>query len=183
LYKLHIAGADTHMTSSLCVQCPHAAAGCCVAPPRYAWADIARVVAHGGALWLMDAIARGAVIPFREGLTLRRVKARVRAEPTSPRVAKCVFHDGGRGCTIDAMQRPATCNYYVCESVFESARQSNGSAAEAAGRAAHADMVTTYTAWDTHLNEYVAQLYPEGPPWSLDFLQKLEEEWRAIQAQ
>jgi hypothetical protein len=177
MFKLTIAGADTHMTSGVCIQCPHAAAGCCVAPPRYAWADIARIVAHGGAEWLLAALGRGDVTPFREGLTLRRVKARVRPAITSPRVAKCVFHSGEVGCTIDARQRPATCNYYVCDSVFEDARKSQGAGAEAAGRDAHAEMVARYTEWDLQLNKWVATRYPDGPPWNQAFLTELERAW------
>lgn len=162
MFRLTLAGPDTHVASSVCVACPHAAAGCCVAPPRYAWADIARVVGHGGRDWLLTQIAEKRLVPFEHGLITRRVKGRVSRERGSPRIAKCVFHEGGVGCTIPATHRPATCNYYVCRDVFDAAaREGEGRAARSAENA-HDALVASFIRWDEELATYVRETYPEG---------------------
>lgn len=129
------------------------------------WADIGRVVVLGGAAWLLDQIAGGRLVPFAHGLTLRRVKERVGDE--GPRIAKCVFH-GLTGCTIPHARRPATCNYYVCESVLEAAKDQIAEVEQA--RAVHAELVSDFTRWDAELARRIAAAWPEGPPFDEAFL-------------
>jgi hypothetical protein len=181
MFRLTIAGPDSHIASPLCAACPHAAAGCCVAPPRYAWADIARVVHHGGRDWLLREIAAGSLVPFAEGLSLRRVKMRLTAERGAPRVAKCVFHEGGRGCTIAATQRPATCNYYVCEDVYREGERAGASAEVQTARAVHDDLVRRFIDWDEALTTYVRTSYPDGPPYDAPFFDDLAAVFASLQ--
>ena len=69
MFRLTLAGPDTAVVSSLCGGCPYGPRGCCVAPPRYAWSDVARVVLGGGRDWLLAAIARGE-LPVDAGRSL-----------------------------------------------------------------------------------------------------------------
>ncbi len=177
MFHLTIAGPDTHVTSSLCAKCPHSPAGCCVAPPRFAWADIARVVTLGGRDFLLQAIADGQLRRAPHGLTLRRVKGRVTDAHGSPRIAKCVFHDGKAGCTVTAARRPATCNYYVCEDVFEEGKREGQEALVASAIRTHDALVENFVAWDAHLHTYVRTKYPEGAPYDAAFFDDLAGEF------
>jgi hypothetical protein len=125
-----------------------------------AWADVARVVGHGGTAWLLQQIAAKNLLPFAQGLTLRRVRRRNLPTIDSPRVAKCTFHDGHTGCTIPATHRPATCNYYVCESVFEHATDEGHAGEVLLARAVHEALVQKFVAWDAHLDAFVKATYP-----------------------
>ncbi len=173
MFRLTIAGPDTHVASSLCAHCPHSPAGCCVAPPRFAWADIARVVQHGGRDFLLDAIAKKQLVKAPHGLTLTRVKGRVTEAYGSPRVAKCVFHDGKTGCTIAADRRPATCNYYVCSDVFEDATRDGLGTLVASATGAHAELVEKFVAWDERLDRYVRANYADDVPYNAAFFDDL----------
>ena len=100
------AGGDTTIETSLCSTCPHGPSGCCAAPPRIAFADIARIVRHGGRDWLLAEIAAGRLVAKESFLNYTRPNG------------ACVYV-GPRGCTIPHDRRSATCNYYVCESSLE----------------------------------------------------------------
>lgn len=180
MFRLTVLGPDTQVLSSLCAECPHAAAGCCVAPPRFSWADIARVVQHGGRDFLIQKIADGSLVPFEHGLTLKRVKARATGDIRSPRVAKCIFHDGSSGCTIAANRRPATCNYYVCESVYESAEKEGLAEEVARARENHDALVERFVGWDEALALHVKTHYPEGVTYDASFLDALAETFATI---
>lgn len=182
MFRLTVLGPDTQVLSSLCAKCPHAAAGCCVAPPRFAWADIARVVQHGGRDFLLAKIADGSLVPFEHGLTLKRVKARVTGDVRSPRVAKCIFHEGGSGCTITADRRPATCNYYVCESVYEKADREGHLDEVARARTNHDALVERFVAWDEALALHVKANYPDGVRYDATFLDALAETFAELRA-
>lgn len=156
---LVIAGIDSVLGSELCATCPYSPAGCCVAPPRYDWSDLARVVRHGDTEWLLEGLAAGRLVPIEHGLALRREKKRVSAARTSPRLAKCTFHDGASGCTIAASRRPATCNIYLCD---EALRLGEPASAADAARAEHDARVSDFVAWDRELEARVkAQWAPE----------------------
>jgi hypothetical protein len=187
MFQLTDRGPDTHIASALCARCPHAAAGCCVAPPRMAWADVARVVGHGGAGWLLEQIANKNLLPMAQGFSLRRVRKRNLPTIDSPRVAKCTFHDGQTGCTIAATHRPATCNYYVCESVFEEATKEGLESEVARARVAHDALVENFVAWDAHLDAFVQSSYPnlgapDGRVIDQAFLEHLAREFEVVAA-
>jgi hypothetical protein len=187
MFQLSERGPDTHIASSLCARCPHAAAGCCVAPPRMAWADVARVVGHGGSAWLLEQVTNKNLVPFAQGFTLRRVRRRNLPTIDSPRVAKCTFHDGQTGCTIAATHRPATCNYYVCESVLARATEEGHAAEVVRARVVHDALVQKFVGWDAHLEAFVHTAYPrlgtpDGPALDQGFLEDLAREFAAITA-
>jgi hypothetical protein len=154
MFRLTLAGPDTHVLSSLCAACPYAAAGCCVAPPRYSWSDIARVVVHGETEWLVAQVALGHLVPFEHGLSLLR-----RVEPGSSEAKKCVFHEDGKGCSIRPEQRPATCNYYVCDRALEDGAKLGYARDVAKTQDVLEHLVARFVAWDETLAERVR---PEG---------------------
>ena len=145
---------DTVFGSTLCAQCPHSPAGCCVAPPRYDWSDLARVVRHGHGAWLRARLAAGDLRPNEHGLTLHRPARRLSEDRGAPRLARCVFHDGDAGCTIDETQRPATCNYYLCDRALESA---DDALAAARARQVHDELVADFVRRDEALARRVRE--------------------------
>lgn len=169
---------DTVIGSTLCAACAYSPAGCCVAPPRMDWSDIARVVSHGGASWILDQIALGNLRAFDHGLSLRRVKEKV-GDANSPRIQKCVFH-GPRGCTIAETHRPATCNYYVCDHAIADGEKSvRGSGLEATR--AHDRLVGLFAAWDAAIRERIQTEWPSGPPFDGPFLEWLHQTFVDVQ--
>lgn len=153
--KLVTASPDSVLGSELCAKCPYSPAGCCVAPPRYDWSDLGRVVAHGHLDWLVAGLAAGRFTRIEHGLALTRVKGRVLPTREAPRLAKCVFHDGATGCTIDPTQRPATCNFYLCESALDEGAKSGQHADVAEARRVHDALVEQFVSWDQRLDERV----------------------------
>lgn len=180
MVRLTVAGPDTVLASTSCAACPYSPAGCCVAPPRYDWSDIARVVRHGGRDWLLARIAEGALVRIEHGLSVRRVKGRVLPTREAPRLAKCVFHDGRSGCTIDERQRPATCNFYLCDHALDEARRAGREGRAEADRAAaiHDALVNDFVAWDAQLAAEV-RAWPEEQRHTAAFLDWLANAWPA----
>lgn len=168
MFRLTLAGPDTHVASSLCAACPYTPAGCCVAPPRYSWSDVARVVGHGGREWLESAVRRGDLVPFEHGLRLVRTP-----DPHEPAAKKCIFHRHGEGCTIAAERRPATCNYYVCDRALEDGEAGGAAQTVAAAREAHDDLVARFVAWDEALDAHVRTTSPEPRTIDAAFLDAL----------
>ncbi len=192
MFRLTLNGPDTVVTSSLCATCPHSPAGCCVAPPRYDWSDIARVVLHGGREFLLESIAKGDLVRGEHGLYLLRRKGLAFAGEGAPKLKKCTFH-GPTGCTIDENRRPATCNYYVCESVYEDAAKNRdggspskeGSSSNAAveeARLAHDRIVSQFVTWDAELRDRIRSAYPDGPPFDAAFFEWLAANFSELRA-
>ena len=148
MLKLTVLGADSVLAADTCAACPHSPAGCCVAPPRYDWTDLGRVVAHGGHAWLLEQIRAGALRRVEHGYAIRRDKTRLSADRGAPRLAKCTFHAGDRGCTIETWQRPATCNFYLCESALEDAVREGQHAEAARAKHVHDALVSWFVAAD-----------------------------------
>jgi len=171
MFRLELSGADTRLGSTLCARCPQGAAGCCASPPAVAWADLGRIVAHGGAGWLLEEIASGRLRAGGRGLLIRRVA------PATGEGARCAYH-GPAGCTIAPGRRSATCNYYLCDDGFEEAGEGRGDPDAARGREAHEALTALYGRWDIELGERVRGRWPEGPPWDAAFLTWLGEEHR-----
>jgi len=105
---------------------------------------------------------------------LRFATPKRKDSPSSPRTARCVFLGVG-GCTLDARQKPAVCNYYVCDDAM-------GGAAEAHRATDGPDAVTPFpaspflaygalrelwTRWTAEVSRVVSEAYPAGPA-SLD---------------
>ncbi len=168
--KLSVAGPDSVLGSALCAICPHSPAGCCVAPPRYDWSDLARVVQHGHAAWLLERMQARRLLPVDHGFAIRRDKGRITPDRGAPRLAKCTFHDGARGCTIDPTQRPATCNFYLCESSLDDASRAGEHAAVAEARAVHDALVADFVRWDAALDARVRAEWPADRRISAEFL-------------
>jgi hypothetical protein len=171
---------DTVLGSTLCAQCPHSPAGCCVAPPRYDWSDLARVVRHGHGAWLRARIAAGELRANEHGLTIHRPARRLSEDRGAPRLARCAFHEGRTGCTIDETQRPATCNYYLCEQALEAADDADGAAR---AREVHDDLVTDFVRRDEALARRVRERLqgePGDEPYSESFFAWLEAEDAAL---
>lgn len=162
--RLHVLGPDTRILSDLCERCPEGPLGCCAGPPEHDWSDVGRVVQSGGRDFLLAQIAAGNLTTGRRGLTIKRVRRR--DDPRMPRERKCVFH-GRTGCTIDHLLRPATCNYYCCESVY---RAATGDPSERPARDTHARLRATFEELDARLTAEVEEAYPDGPPWDAAFL-------------
>lgn len=175
MLRLEVLGAHTRILSGVCADCPHSPAGCCQAPPKMDWSDAGRLATLGQGAWLLAEIAAGRLVPGEGGLALRKAKGVARAE--GPRLAKCVYHAADRGCTIGHEQRPATCNYYVCESVFEEDR-----GAAPAAREAHGRLAERYAAWDAELGARVAGAWPEGVTWDEGFVAWLGEAFTELAA-
>lgn len=147
-------GRDTTLVTTLCTACPHGASGCCVVPPRLALADIARIVSHGGRDWLLGEISAGRVVLHAAWMIVTRTGA-------------CVYL-GNRGCTIAHEKRPATCNFYVCESALDA-----GGESAAAARAARDQQERDYARWDSELATRAHARTPDGLTFdaaTLDFL-------------
>lgn len=164
MFRLTLAGPDTAVVSSLCGGCPYGPRGCCVAPPRYAWSDVARVVLGGGRDWLLAAIARGDLVPFEHGLRVTRIPGSGEGD------ARCTFHDDARGCTIAPKLRPATCNYYVCEPAYEDGDASGEGAEVRRARRETERLVASFVAWDDALFVFVRGRRREGDPFDATFL-------------
>ncbi len=168
MLRLVVLGPHTRLLSSVCAACPHSPAGCCVAPPTMDWSDVGRIVALGGdeaLAWLEGEICARNLVPHGDGLALRKAKGLAR--PDGPKLAKCVYH-AQDGCVVGSDRRPATCNYYVCESVYVDDR-----AAADEARAVHASLARAFTAWDAELGARVRASHPDGPPWDRAFLRWL----------
>ncbi|MCC6554678.1 MAG: hypothetical protein IT372_17025 [Polyangiaceae bacterium] len=161
MVRLELAGADSRILSPLCARCPQGPAGCCASPPAFAWADIGRVVLHGGLEWLLGEIRAGRLRPGARGLSILR--------PGEP--ARCAYHEAA-GCTIPPERRSATCNYYLCGDALEAGGEPQ------AARAAVETLTGLYGRWDVEIGERVRGLWPEGPAWDQAFLEWLGEEQR-----
>ncbi len=148
------AGRDTTILTTLCTACPHGAKGCCVVPPRLALADIARIVAHGGRDWLLGELAAGRIVAKDAWLILTRAEA-------------CVYL-GEHGCTIAHERRPATCNFYVCESALEA-----GDESAATARAARDKIESDYARWDAELTALSQARAPDGIVFDASTLDRL----------
>lgn len=172
MLRLVVLGPHTRILSSLCAACPHSPAGCCVAPPRMDWSDVGRVVALGGLEWLVGEVAAHRLVPDPGGLVLKKRKGVVGKD--GPRLAKCVYL-GEAGCTIDHDRRPATCNYFVCESVFAEDAPNARPAREA-----HAELARSYADWDVVLSARVAERFPEGPTYDAAFFAWLGEAFNEV---
>ncbi|HEX7665805.1 MAG TPA: hypothetical protein VF407_14865 [Polyangiaceae bacterium] len=170
--RLAIAGADTVLGSELCARCPHSPAGCCVAPPRYDWSDLARVVRHGFRDWLVEHVAEGDLVPNANGLTIKRPKGRLTNDPGAPRFSRCTFHTAEKGCTIDERQRPATCNFYLCDSALGDADDRAGARR---AREVHDELVARFVEWDRVLAERVRE-WPVEDRYGARFFDWLAEE-------
>lgn len=174
---LELLGPHTRLLSTLCARCPQGSAGCCVSPPEVDWSDVGRIVALGGRDFVLEQLAAGNLLPADDGLRLRRVRKRER--PTDPRRMKCVFH-GPVGCTIQHQQRPATCNYYLCEDAYETGGERRGDAAAASARKAHGLLREVAQRWDEEIAARVRAAWPEGPPWDAVFLEWLGAEFERL---
>jgi len=164
MLRLQLAGADTLLVSSLCMTCPHSAAGCCAAPPRVALSDIARIVAHGGRDWLLGEIAAARLVPAPGSLWLVLPRTPRTMPGSAAPLSACVYL-GMTGCTIPHDRRSATCNYYVCEDALV-----QGGDAEAEARRVLEDLVATFTRRDAELAADVAAAFPDGHAFDAPFL-------------
>jgi len=177
--RLELLGPHTRLLSNLCARCPQGSAGCCMSPPEVDWSDVGRIVALGGQGFVLEQLAAGNLIPTSSGLRHRRVRRRER--PTDPRRMKCVFH-GAEGCTIAHEQRPATCNYYLCEDAYADGGERRGDPDAPAARRAHALLREVVRRWDEEIAGRIAALWPEGPTWDAAFLAWLGEEFERLSA-
>ncbi|MCL2451033.1 MAG: hypothetical protein FWD17_18975 [Polyangiaceae bacterium] len=166
MIQLVIAGTDSRVVASACSACPHSPAGCCAGPPRFDWSDIGRVVARGGLEWLIREIAMGSVAPTAGGLAIR--ERRGLARRSGPRMAKCAFH-GVDGCTLAPEQRPATCNYFLCEPALAAVGPAQRAEASRA-RALQTDLAERFARWDALLDAEVTARWPGGAPFDRAFL-------------
>ena len=170
--RLTLAGADTFVGSTLCARCPLGVTGCCAAPPAFTWADVGRIVGHGGRDWLGGEIEEGRLRPGPRGLVVER-----RPGADGPAL-RCVYH-GPMGCTIPPERRSATCNDYVCEDALAEGAASDPGAASAA-RNAHERLAALYARWDEELGARVRARWPAGAPWDGRFLDMLGREQAAL---
>lgn len=178
MIRLELAGAHTQLLSTLCAECPQGSTGCCKAPPDVDWADIARIVHLGGRDWLLAEIAAGNLIAFDRGLKLRRV--RTRTAPLERRSPRCVYH-GPTGCTISQANRPATCNYFLCEDTFIEGGEAKAEPSALAARRAWNVLRNLYSRHDDHFAGFVRSGWPDGPIWNADFLDALGQQFAAIE--
>jgi hypothetical protein len=143
--------------TTLCAACPHGAKGCCVVPPRLALADIARIVRHGGRDWLLGELQTGRIVAMGAWMILTR-----------PADAGACVYLSERGCTIANERRPATCNFYVCESALGA----GGESADVA-RSTRDQEESDYAQWDALLARLANERAPQGIVFdaaTLDFL-------------
>lgn len=164
--RLHVAGADTLVTSPMCARCPDGPVGCCAAPPAIAWSDVARIVGHGGAAWLLGELGGGRLRPSPNGLAIERV------DPRGALPSRCVYL-APTGCTLAPEHRSSTCNYYLCGSALDEARDCGDNAVEPARRAQ--SLAERLGAIDMQLADAVRERWPAGPTWNDAFLRWLEE--------
>lgn len=157
-FWLTVQGAHTHFHSTLCARCPYHVAGCCSHPPPYDWADVARVLSLGGRAHLERSLADEKL--FLEAGGLRFATPKVKASPRAPRTARCVFL-GERGCVLDPREKPAVCNYYVCDEALGGPPERNPRGAEA--YFAYALVRELWTRWTAEIARVVADRYPDGP--------------------
>lgn len=136
--RLTPAGADTLVTSPLCARCPSGPAGCCAAPPAVAWADLGRIVRHGGAAWLLGEIATGHLRPCPRGLAIARAEG--------PHGVACTYLGAG-GCQLPPERRSVTCNEYLCEDALEDAALAGDPSARRA-RTTHVRLERSLADWD-----------------------------------
>ncbi len=132
--------------------------------------DAARVVRGGHGAFLLEKIRDKSLLISENGLTLRRKKGRASRE--EPRRQACVFH-GPAGCTILEAQRPATCNYYVCDDVYREGIESGGGALVEEAKSVHRRLAAQNAAWEEALRQWVCAEHPDGPPWDEAFLHGL----------
>jgi hypothetical protein len=164
MLRLQLAGADTLLTSSLCMACPHSAAGCCAAPPRVALSDIARIVALGGRDWLLEEIAAARLLPAPGNLWLVLPRTERTMPGSTAPLSACVYL-GVAGCTIPHDRRSATCNYYVCEDALV-----RGGDTEPEARRVLDDLVASFTRRDAELARQVSAAWPRGHSFDAPFL-------------
>ena len=158
MLRLDLAGIDSLLLSPLCRRCPQGRAGCCAAPPAVAWADIGRIVRHGGRDFLLREMQEGRLLPCPRGLSIRRVPA------SEGFPARCTYLEGDRGCVLEPHQRSATCNYYLCEDAFVLA-EGEGDPLVVSARRAHDRIADILGGCDLELSALVGERFPEGPPW------------------
>jgi hypothetical protein len=180
MIRLTLLGVHTRLGSTLCAACPQGSTGCCAGPPDVDWADIGRIVSLGGRSFLLAEIASKNLIPWEGGLRLRRV--RKRTSPLEPRRARCVYH-GPEGCTIAPSQRPAACNYFLCQDAFTEGGEGRGDPVALSARAAHAALSRHYKRSTERLAERIRSLWPEGPRWDVAFLDWLGAEFERLSSE
>jgi hypothetical protein len=171
MIRLELLGAHTRVHATLCNACPHGPAGCCESPPGVEWSDLGRIVALGGASWLLSQLAAGTLKRGPRALNIQRREA----DALGPR--RCVFH-AGQGCTIPADRRTATCNFYVCDDAFAVEGEPRGDAD--AGRRAVDVLMDAHGRWDLEIAERVRARWPDGPPWDATLLAWLGEEYARL---
>jgi hypothetical protein len=155
MLRLTLAGMDTLVTSPLCARCPSGPAGCCAAPPALAWADLGRIVLHGGTEWLLAELGAGRLAPCPRGLKITRIHG--------PHGLACTYL-GQAGCSLAPDRRSGTCNEYLCEDAYRAA-EAEGDPAAGPARAAHAALERAFAAWD---EELAAEVAARGAPPELD---------------
>ncbi|MFO0757873.1 MAG: hypothetical protein U0359_15360 [Byssovorax sp.] len=169
MLRLTLAAEHTLVLSSCCAACPSGPAGCCASPPGLEWSDLGRIVALGGAAFLLAELEAGRLRPGPRGLLL----ARQDEAPPLPR--RCVYL-GPSGCVLDPSRRAATCNYYLCDDALPGEDARLGDAALRARDA----LCDTLARWDQALKERIDARFPEGVRWDLPFLQWLGEEQQRL---
>lgn len=173
--RLALAGVDTFVGSTLCARCPLGPLGCCATPPAFTWADVGRIVAHGGDDWLLDEIAAGRLRPNSRGLSV------LRRAPSASEPPRCAYH-GPRGCTIAPEQRSATCNDYLCSDALQEAALVDPEMAAVAG-AVHQRLAALYARWDEAIAATVQTRWPDGPPWDAVFVADIGREHARLVAE
>jgi hypothetical protein len=173
MITLASSGLHLRLLSTLCAACPQGPTGCCVSPPRSDFSDLARIVRLGGRDFLLAELAKKNLLPVEGGLEMRKVKKRV--SPLEPRKSTCVYH-GPRGCTIEHDQRPATCNYFLCDDAYLEGGEPKENPDALAARRAHLALRERYAALDAQLDALVRARHAEGPPWDAAFLDWLGEQ-------
>ena len=76
---------------------------------------------------------------------------------TRPADAGACVYLGDGGCTIAQERRPATCNFYVCESALDAGGESAGTA-----RRTRDLLENEYARWDAELATLLEQRSPHG---------------------
>lgn len=169
MLRLQLAGVDSLLLSPLCRRCPQGRAGCCAAPPAIAWADIGRIVTHGGRDFLLAEIQENRLTPSPRGLAIQRVPAKDEFP------ARCTYlGPADQGCVLPPQRRSATCNYYLCEDAFVLAQQQTDPLVPQA-RVAHDRIEDFLGRCDQELSELIQFRHPNGPPWDAPFL-----DWVAV---